>query len=601
MQNLEPGRGAQGAVLDMRVLREHVATVYAGHSTAVLAHLCFAIAIAFFVYFHQGRTEPLWWLIPIFAADLGAFFAARWTPAVPLEDTPRWALRYTVASTLVSGATAPAAFFFVASADLAEVTVVTVVIIGSWTRAVQARWPLKGAIFGYGLPMKCGLIAGLIWNGGAISWFLAAFCTANLILTLRAGVQQNRRLTESLMLRFENETLAERLREQVAATERASAEKTRFLAAASHDLRQPMHAIALFGAAMQHGLHQHPERANAERLMRAVDALGASLDTMLDVSRLDAGVISAMPRPFALDTLLLAVHQTFSAQAEQKGLHLRVRASGLWVRSDPQLLLRMLSNLVDNALKYTSQGGITVCALTRGAQVWLEVRDTGIGIAPDQLGRIFEEFYQVNNPGRDRARGLGIGLAIVHRLARLLAHPVQVRSHVGRGTRFRLVLPAAEAQAQQSHEEQLPDAPDGAVQHGFAAPRLHGRVLLIDDEDEIREGMVQLLRAYGLDAVAVPDEAAAEQVLADRDALTRPFVLLLCDYRLAEGRDGLQAAQRLRERFAPQMPLLLITGETAPERLVQVRASGTPVLFKPVSAATLLQAIADLTDTARAR
>jgi len=251
-------------------------------------------------------------------------------------------------------------------------------------------------------------------------------------------------------------------------------------------------------------------------------------------------------------------------------------------------------------LKYTRHGGVTVTALVRGDSVWIEVRDTGIGVAPGQLERIFEEFYQIGNPGRDRSRGLGIGLSIVQRLSQLLAHPVQVRSRPGRGTRFRLLVPRAEATSESPTDLLLQDL-ESPVRHRFAVPDLRGRILLIDDELEIRQAMTALLGAYSLDVVAVADEVAAAEVLTHPDAQAKPFALLLCDFRLADGVDGLDVGLRLRERFQLDAPLLLITGETAPERLQRVRASGVPVLFKPVSAATLLQAMAELAPAGRRR
>lgn len=382
------------------------------------------------------------------------------------------------------------------------------------------------------------------------------------------------------------------LDKKIAAIEQASAEKTRFLATASHDLRQPMHAIALFGAAMERTLRHHPEGRNAERLMRAVDALGASLDAMLDISRLDAGVVNASPHAVQLDTLLLSISQIFLPQAEKRALQLRVRASGLWVHSDPNLLYRMLSNLLDNALKYTRQGGVTVIARTRGEQVWLEVRDTGIGIAPQQFKHIFEEFYQIDNPGRDRARGLGIGLSIVQRLARLLGHAVYLHSRPGRGTCFRLVLQRAEPM--EGREPPMLEAPPELR----SASVLHGRILLVDDEAEVRNAMVQLLRAHGIVVEAVASEAEARAALA-RHSAHDPVVLIMCDFRLA-GEDGLDVGQRLRERFAPEAQLLVVTGETSPERLQRVHAAGVPVLFKPVRAQTLLQTLAELSAAADA-
>ena len=585
-------RGQAAATLDERVLREHVASVYAGHTTAIVAHLLFAVALGAFSYHAfapEFRAMALAWVALLVAVDLGVLLTPRWTAAEPMHRTPFWARRYAQLVTLVSAATAPSGLLLVTIDNATVTTVVTVVIMGSWTRAVQARWPLLPAMFGYGVPMMAGLVLALAWHGGVLHWFLAGFGFIHMVLTLRAGVEQNRRLTASLVLRFENEALAARLGEQIAATERASAEKTRFLTTASHDLRQPMHAIALFGAALEHALQGRPERENAERLMRAVNALGASLDTMLDISRLDAGVVQPEPTAVSLDALFLSINQTFAAQAEQRDLELRVRASGLWVRSDPQLLQRMLSNLVDNALKYTRRGGVTVAARARGESVWIDVHDTGIGIPTEQLGRIFEEFYQVENDGRDRARGLGIGLSIVQRLSRLLSHPVSVRSRPGHGARFRIALPVAHEPAA-GYAPAI--APQGdAARYGAAPGALPSRVLLIDDEVEIRLAMVELLRSWSVDATAVSCEAEAALALDAARQEGERYDLLVCDFRLSDGASGLEIGLDLHRRFDVALPLLLITGETSPERLLQVRASGVRVLFKPVDAASLMAAL----------
>jgi CheY-like chemotaxis protein len=256
----------------------------------------------------------------------------------------------------------------------------------------------------------------------------------------------------------------------------------------------------------------------------------------------------------------------------------------------------MLSNLIDNALKYTARGGVTVMARERGDSVWIEVRDSGIGIAPEQSGRIFEEFYQINNPGRDRSRGLGIGLSIVQRLSRLLGHPVQMHSRLGRGTHFRVVVPAVSAAARELIGALAPAATADAAtgQRRGPAPVLPGRVLLLDDELEIREAMMGLLRSHAIDAHAVADEAGAAAALQQASGEGRPFDLLLCDYRLADGADGLDAGLRLSQGQGMTTPLLLITGETSPDRLQRVRESQVPVLFKPVVADSLLQAMAEV-------
>ena len=310
--------------------------------------------------------------------------------------------------------------------------------------------------------------------------------------------------------------------------------------------------------------------------MHAVTLLGSSLDGMLDISRLDAGVVAPVLQDTPLNPLLQALHPLVAALADEKGLQLRLRASPLWVRTDPALLQRLLGNLLDNALKYTHHGGVLLRARSHGAQVWIDVIDTDIGIAPEQQEHIFEEFYQINNPGRDRSQGLGLGLglSIVRRLSALLQYPVQLHSR--HGSRFRVVLPQVPPPRSEPTPRVLP-----------IARALPQRVLLVDDEADIGEAMAALLASHGVALQVAHDEAQAQAALA-----LQPVQVLVCDYRLADGVDGL--AVGLRQRFGPQLPLLMVTGETAPERLQRVHDSGLPVLFKPVSAEVLLQALADL-------
>ena len=596
MQPAAPNAPTADHALGQRVLREHVASVYSTYSASTLTHMAFVVVFGSIIYSQLKDPSLLFWLAGLLMADIYVFFTPRWNPSRPVRESAYWARKISRVVTLVSMVTAVVPWLIVPHNNLPMTSLLMAVIVGSCARAAQSLWPLKPALFGYTMPMSLGMITALAWQGDGLHLFLAAAGAAYLLLTLYAGIGQHKLLTESLMLRFENEALAARLGEQIAATERASEEKTRFLGTASHDLRQPLHAIALFGAALENELRDRPEGRNAERLMRAVNALGASLDTMLDVSRLDAGVITPAPQPVQLDALFLPLNHTFAARAEHKELQLRVRASGLWVYSDPQLLHRMLSNLMDNALKYTMRGGVTVTARERGEAVWIEVRDTGIGIAPEQSGRIFEEFYQINNPGRDRSRGLGIGLSIVQRLSRLLGHPVQMHSRPGRGTHFRVVVPIASAPERAQAELAAASLNEAASagERKVSTLALPGRVLLLDDELEIREAMTGLLRSHAIDAHAVSDEAGAAAALRQAAREGRPFDLLLCDYRLADGVDGLDAGLRLSQSEGAATPLLLITGETSPDRLQRVRESQVPVLFKPVVADLLLQAMAEV-------
>ncbi|MBU7574039.1 MAG: hybrid sensor histidine kinase/response regulator [Hydrogenophaga sp.] len=574
-----------GDLTQQRVLREQVAALYATALSSTIADAVLAWALCALFWWQLRDPLVFVWLglhtiqvlrYPLIhayfrdpqAAARSAFWARRqWRELLYYSAT--WGL---------------APWLFMPADDMPMTTLLMLIMLGLISGGVPSVAPRWASVLAFVLPMMAGLISALLWRGDTTHLFLAACAGIYTGAMLHFARRQHLLLTASLQMRFEKEALAEQLAGQMAATQRASEEKTRFFAAASHDLRQPLHAIALFGAVLDKELQGQPTHTHAQRLMGAVHSLGTSLDTMLDVSRLDAGVIEADVQDVPLSTVLQALHPSLASRAEERELQLRLRATPVWVRTDPHLLQRLLGNLIENAIKYTAHGGVLVVARPRGAQVWIDVVDTGIGIAPEHADRVFDEFYQVDNPGRDRTRGLGIGLSIVRRLSQLLDHPVRLRSWPGHGTRFRVTVPRAKP----TPEPTLYRRP-ATLAASQALPR---RVLLVDDEADITDALSAFLQTWGVASETARDEDGAALALQAAAARQEPFDALLCDYRLAEGADGLAASQRLRARFGQALPVLLITGETAPDRLQRVRDSGVPVLFKPVDPERLLQALA---------
>ncbi|SEL32936.1 Signal transduction histidine kinase [Variovorax sp. YR750] len=568
-----------------RVLREQVAAVHANAPAAYLADFLTAQSLGIGLFVATWRWQVLLWMALHLTLTLRRAYR-RYRRSPDAAAHPEYWARFNARNVLLRSCVWGLAPWLCVppGRNLGLWVMVIVMMMGGCAGGALSLAVLKRNIPRFIVPSMASLTLALAWRGDNTHLFLATGCLLYMCVMIMFALQHHRLLTAALTMRFEKEALAEQLSHQIAATQRASEEKTRFLAAASHDLRQPLHAIALFGAVIEKKLKGTQEWDHAVRLMDAVGTLGDSLDILLDISRLDAGEVAPQIRPVELNPLFLALNNVFVAQAADRDLQLRLRATPCWVLSDPQLLQRLLSNLVDNALKYTSRGGVVVAARARGSLVWIDVCDTGIGIADEHLGRIFDEFYQIGNPGRDRAKGLGIGLSIVQRLSRLLAHPLQVRSRLHRGSRFRLVLPAVMA----SGVVPLAACPGAAL----PLPR---RVLLIDDEAAIRQAVTGLLQAHGVTIDAVAGEAEAEAVLARAGRGSSPVDVLLCDVRLADGADGLAAAQRLRSRHGPGLQVLLITGETAPQRQQQMLDSGLQVLLKPVAADRLLQALASLT------
>lgn len=405
------------------------------------------------------------------------------------------------------------------------------------------------------------------------------------ILTLERGVN---RMASALSESHQHlqQRIAEATAELAARKEEAehsSASKTRFLAAASHDLRQPMQALGLWVSALRLQAREPAVAEMSVKIEASVNALGEMLNALLDISKLDAGSVRPEMRAVSLDVMLDRLALQFDAQARAKGLHLVVRHCGLAVRSDPVLLNRILHNLVANAIKYTAHGRILLCARRRAGQVRLEVRDSGPGIEAQRQALVFEEFYQIDNPERDRDKGLGLGLAIVQRLTRLLGHGCELRSAPGRGSTFAVSASAANP-ADVGGAVTITDAEDFSVLKGLT-------VAVLDDDALVRASLTDLLRGHGCVTLAVATAAELDQQLR---TLSAPPDLLICDYRLPHGENGVEVINRLRANLYPDLPCLLISGDLDPDVSRLAHSSQIRLLQKPVEAVRLARALVGL-------
>lgn len=370
--------------------------------------------------------------------------------------------------------------------------------------------------------------------------------------------------------------------------EEASRAKTRFLAVASHDLRQPLQALSLFVATLQ-AMSRRAELTGREvgqmaaRLQLALNGLGRLLNGLFDLSRLDSGAVALVRRPVALADLVHEIGNAFAGPAGLKGLKFRsVAPANLWVDTDPALLLRVLSNLAANAVRYTERGGILVGCRRRGGQVEIQVIDTGIGIDKDESAKVFGEFYQVSSMARDGEYGLGLGLAIVQRSMDLLGGTVRLRSSPGRGSVFSVTLPRAVAPAA--------TAPAGAARAARTAP---GSVLVIDDDAELRASMQGLLLEWGYPALVA---GSLEQAVAAARAETpaNPISLILCDYQIAGKVTGIDAIGAVAAALGRAVPAILITGDTSAAPVAAAQRYGYRILYKPVEPGALLELIEEL-------
>jgi signal transduction histidine kinase/CheY-like chemotaxis protein len=369
--------------------------------------------------------------------------------------------------------------------------------------------------------------------------------------------------------------LERKVSERTKELEQANFAKTRFLAVASHDLRQPLHALGMFIGQLSAPRDGANLKHIVERAEASVAAMNELFDALLDISRIDTQQVAPSVGPFPVQSMLDRLEATYSGQAVRKGLSLRLPATSAWISSDAVLLERVLGNLISNAVRYTRRGGVVILCRRRGDALRIEVLDSGPGIPADRLQSIFYEFVRLE-PARDQEKqGLGLGLAIVERLARLLGHAIEVYSIVGRGSRFSITVPLSSALEIERVE------PDGAALPDQSAD---GRlIVLVDDDRSVRESMGGLLRSWGYQVIEAPSAEEAVAVLGLQDTPA----LVISDYELAGGKTGIECISVLRNSCRRSVPAFLISGGSGGEDL----QAGMEVLQKPLTPAALRDAL----------
>jgi len=427
-----------------------------------------------------------------------------------------------------------------------------------------------------------------IWSacqGDTVHWVLSILDGVLAFALAVLGFEQGRSLAEALRLKFENIELARDLIFQKERAEAANSAKTTFLAAASHDLRQPLHAMGLFLDALHGRRMDAPARRLTGQISESLRAMDGLFNALLDISSLDAGVTKRSDKVFPIRPLLERIGREFALQARSKNLGLTVMPCSLAVRTDPVLLEEMLRNIVSNAVRHTQRGRILV-GCRRGPRLTIGVWDTGPGIETENQHKIFEEFFQLSNPERDRRNGLGLGLAITKRLAELLDCTLELRSQPGKGSAFLLGAATAVFDA----EAEVAGEPNTALGSGA------GLILVIDDEISVREAMQASLESWGYDVVTAETAADALQRLGDRQPQ-----LMFCDWRLRDHQTGGAVVEAIRDAFGATIPAVLITGDTTPALLQQISGTGLTLLHKPVVAGKLRAAAANLIRQSSAR
>jgi signal transduction histidine kinase len=514
------------------------------------------------------------WLAGLYAAASYALFLyLQYRRAAPSPDQARkWGTRITFAIFLAGCAWGSAGIvMFQPTFTGYQMYLVLGLFMVTFASGAMGYTPFLPLAYALAIPSISPLLIRNAMQGDFLHLMVTAAGLLLLVLVLYYAAEVNGVIRESFLLRNR--------------AEEASRAKSRFLAAASHDLRQPLHTLSLYSASLK--LHAPDGAAGeiANHINKALSSLSALVDSLLDISKLDAGAITPDMQSMSVTALIERIESDYREVAREKGLQFRISASEVFVESDPVLLERIIRNLVDNAFKYTAAGSITLAAETDDRTLRIAVRDTGPGIPAAEQERIFEEFYQIGNPERDRAQGLGLGLAIVRRLVHLLGLQLTLESQPARGSTFAIAMPYLFQSSTAHPRESAPRA------LAVDARGLDGaRVLVVDDEPEVRSAIKTLLEYLGCRVAVCGGLVEAERVLDHREL--EPD-LIVADFRLRQHENGIDTVRKLRARLG-DIPALLVTGDTAPERLREAQSSGLPLLHKPVSAEKLAETMVAL-------
>jgi len=534
----------------LRVQQELLRLSAGASRTAMLWQMVLALLIAAYFGYPDRVVQAILWAALVLAGQGLRMFRPLGVPELDEAAIQRTLFWHRVRVLYSAAAWGSAGVLLFHATDVFLQLALTVAIVSS-AIAFSFSASSHGPTLRLAQPLLIGpVVVSLLMSPERLVWMLGIIGAGFVFLMLNLVQQRARQLEETLLLRME----AQRVRE----------EKQRFFAAASHDLRQPLQAMSLYHSVMSRG---DTSAQVVERMGQCIDALDRLLQGILDISRLDAGQVTADPRPTHLPTLMLRVTRLHDATARAKGLRIRLHTPDTWVLTDPALLERIFSNLLSNAIRYTERGAILFAARKRRDHVRLQIIDTGIGIEDAHIDTVFLEFAQLHNLARDPDRGTGLGLATVQRLAQLLNHPLNVQSRPGHGSCFELQLQPAEAPAIPA-----PLATARGASADIDIPLLKPwRILVVEDNALVRDALVTLLQGWRLEIVAASDVPSAMHCLQGGG-----IDAVISDWRLPDGQDGVSLLRQARQMAGVKL-VALLTGEH-----VEQAPPDLPLLRKPV-------------------
>ena len=527
------------------------------------------------------RTPMVIWLMMSITLSTSVFFIQRaLAPDKPLYSLKRWE----IANVLCSFSTgffwslAPALFFVPDNTFFIVVTVALYCGYVSGSLAVNLSFKPSFIVFAIGITAP--LMIAQFNQGGAVYNTISGLMVFYISMLIYVSFNMHKLYVISVEAKFENELLVERLALEKAEVEKANIEKSQFMAATSHDLRQPLHAQGLLiGALTAKKIDPHYDLL-IEKLSQSNVALEVLFDSLLEISQLDAGTVKVSESHQSLNIICAQIIDEFEQLANEKKLTIHLEGEDTFVFSDPVLLLRIIRNLVSNAIKYTQAGGVVINITSLGNTVSLSVTDTGIGIEKDQHEMIFNEYMQLNNNARDRRNGVGLGLALVRRMCELLGHSISLESTVGEGSTFLLTLP-------KGSQEKVLSAEKTIQLNAFE----NYTIAIIDDEKPILEAMTALFETWNCNCFTFLSIKDAEETLAK---CKQDVDFIISDYRLKNDETGIQCINRIRKVVGQNIPAILLSGDTDPALLKLIQAEGFHLLHKPLRPSKLRNLMSSL-------
>lgn len=560
-----------------KIRAEGIRILYRQANAVLSGNILIASLLTIGLYNLTGNILTFYWLATVVGFTAFRFVMIRryFKDENSDDRVIRWGYFFAF-TTFVSGCTWGATVFLFLDIQnnivmLFILMTLTGISVGSASSLANFAW----SYYAFAIPTSLPFAGALILEGGTEFIVLGSMLIVFLILQLVVARKSQATMDESIILRHANTDLVKQLILKSEKAESASASKTRFLAAASHDLRQPMHAMGLFLDILEAKNKEPEQGVIIAKIKKSSRALGGLLGSLLDISKLDAGIVNIETKSFSIQSRFDALTSEFTPVAESKGLSIRFMPSTLCIDSDKQAVERILRNLISNAIRYTDQGRVLIGCRRRPNSVVISVYDTGIGIDHSKLNIIFEEFEQLNNHNRDRSKGLGLGLSIVKRLANLLRAKISLDTVPGRGSVFSIELPGCDS-------ADITDLDYAALKnHDELAGK---QILVIEDEVEVREALEFLLHDWGCEVVSL---TCGGDVKAELLSSYQPD-LILADYRLPNHETGVDVIHAIYDFYQDDdIPAIIITGDTAPERIKEARKSGFMILHKPVSGGRL--------------